>query len=126
MLHSDEIARVAGLSEDELLMQIGQSIEGREGLPAFPSRERLIRKGRDWFESFWSQSKAAICANTQVCARIRDRQTLLSESIQVVALAIVDAALTPPVPVATISAVIVRRGIERLCSEIWEVQGPKG
>lgn len=119
MLSDEEIRRVSALSEDELLVEIGQAVEGREGLPAFPNRARLIRKGRDWFEGFLLEAKTVICNNPQVYANIKGKQSVLAEVAQTVALAIADATLVPPVPIATVSALIARRGVENLCADMW-------
>ena len=115
---TDDIARLITLTDDELLVELGQAIEAGEGMGAFPSRARVLRKGREWFAAFLNEATGVICTNPQVYAITR-RQVVVAEAIEVVALALTDAALALPVPIATVSALFVRRGIENLCATTW-------
>lgn len=99
----------AGLSEEELLVELGDA-----GFEAFP-RDPLTR-GREIYATLRATLKQTICMDGRV-RRLCDGE--FREAEVFAALADLVASQTHGVPAATLSMLLLRDGLPKLCAETW-------
>ncbi len=95
-------------------MLLGEQLYGESREISPGALDRLGERGRRWFDTWFSASREAICAHPAVIAlQDAEEATRLQE-----AAALVDAlmALRAAPPAATASAILLRRGVRRICS----------
>jgi hypothetical protein len=110
---AEEVVRLADLDEPDLYALLGKELYGESREISPGALDRLGERGRRWFDTWYTASREAICAYPAVIAlQDAEEATRLQE-----AAALVDAlmALRAAPPVATASAILLRRGIRRIC-----------
>lgn len=97
-------------SESDLYRTIGEQ-SAKDALP--PSIERLIERGRQTFQSMLPKIVDCLCAKWGACDQLKkheDDAQLASAVCDVLAAAFIG------LPVTTISALVVKIGIKRICN----------
>lgn len=111
---AEEVVKLADLDELHLYAQLGEELYGESREISPGALDRLSERGRRWFDSWFSASREAICAHPAMIAlQDAEEATRLQE-----AAALIDAlmALRSAPPIATASAILLRRGVRRICS----------
>lgn len=110
---ADEVVKLADLDEPSLYARLGEELYGESREISPGSLDRLGDRGRRWFDNWFSASREAICSHPAMIAlQDAEEATRLQE-----AAALVDAlmALRATPPIATASAILLRRGVRRIC-----------
>jgi hypothetical protein len=113
MTVAEEVVKLADLGEPDLYVLLGEELYGESREISPGALDRLGERGRRWFDAWYRSSRDAICAHPAMIAlQDVEEATRLQE-----AAALVDAlmALRAAPPVATASAILLRRGIRRIC-----------
>ena len=102
---------------EELYAEIGRKVGGRAALP--PTMQELVELGRAWLESRSDELAATICPSKRIkqlyqIADLSDRRAQL-----ITAIADLISGLVVGVPPWTVSALLVRLGLESLCKDSW-------
>jgi hypothetical protein len=106
----DRIRELLALDEDELLVDLADKVVIGVG-PLDPARKRTV--ARAWLEAQVDRLRDAICSDPGVQAlRKNDQRDLLDLAVAVTDLV---AGIVGAVPAATVSVLLVRQGLERLC-----------
>jgi len=110
---ADEVVRLADLADTELYARLGAELYGESREISPGSLDRLSERGRRWFDTWFSASREAICTYPAIIAlQDAEEATRMQE-----AAALVDAllALRAAPPVASAAAILLRRGVRRIC-----------
>jgi hypothetical protein len=110
---AEEVVKLADLDEPDLYTLLGEELYGESREVSPGASDRLGERGRRWFDTWYNASREAICAHPAIIAlQDADEATRLQE-----AAALIDAlmALRAGPPVATASAILLRRGVCRIC-----------
>ena len=114
-MSSDELQELLTLSDDELYVRLAAELQG-DGRGIGPKgREGDRRFGRQWFEHWLETNRSAICDHPSVVAIIHDDETREDGEDATIVLDVILPFLGAP-PLATVAALVGRRGLQRLCS----------
>lgn len=114
MSDQEQIEYLLAQDEDELMLELGESLSDSMGLAASKNRKSLIQHARKWYKTNKKIITAAICDS-----RVLERYVISDEyekRIEIVA-AIADVIATKwtGVPPFVLSVMIFREGIRTLC-----------
>src|SRR5262245_39080377 len=117
-----EMDRALHLTNDELLVQIGEWLDSqvRYRGAKLPTRRRLMHRAKEWFEEHYEELVRPICESERV--KTLARQDVTTHELVVTIAAILDLGshkLGWP-PVTTLTALIMRLGLHKVCSESWD------
>jgi hypothetical protein len=114
-MNQETITKLLGKSEAELLQEIGRELIGKPAAPL--SNEELEAEGRGWLRARWDVLAEAICSNN-IVQTIMNMPKSLEQDVQLVA-AIADliSGLSMGVSPWTLSALLVKSGVEKLCAK---------
>lgn len=96
------------LSDDDLLASIGESLVGRSALPR--SRAELMALGRAWFEANLHKIRKVVCPHAPQLLKETNIEKLVTVIADMLAAAFFSVA-----PV-TVAVLVVRVGVEKLCT----------
>ena len=118
----ESLSALVALSEDELLERIGESLE-KDSLHIGPRSSRaLIKKAKRWLQNQRPTLQDHICRNK----RIRDLAQGSDHLVLAGAIADLLSSFLIKVSPFTLAALIVKRGVETLCAETWELGKKEG
>jgi len=106
------------LSDEDLLASIGESLVGRSALPR--SRAELIALGRAWLQANLNKIRGIVCPHAPQLLKETNLEKLVSTIADMLAAAFFSVA-----PV-TVSVLVVRVGLEKLCVSGLESDTPRG
>jgi len=127
MAETGEVAQALSQSTDDLLVELGTSLASRQLHRTFSaSRKDLIEQASGWLEANRIQISGLVCGSGRV--KSLARQDVATHELIVAVCGGLDlgAHLLGGVPVVTVAVLIVRLGLHRLCSDIWEPVVTKG
>jgi hypothetical protein len=117
--------RVQGQSDDDLLVDLGRSLALEEGLGAFTSADELRQTAGRWLAERQVELAAALCANPMVRSISRAGKTDDRELFIVAFDALAAVFITKlPVPMGTLTALLLRKGFLALCGPGWPPDEP--
>jgi len=110
----DQIEKLLSLSETDILINIGREVDS--GIYAFPpTPKELIDKANSW----WNYSKKTIikeiCFSEKVCEAIRSEDKIVLYAAILDVLSGIISGVSP----VTASALVIKKGIEKLCESYW-------
>ena len=110
---AEEVVKLSDLAEPDLYALLGEELFGESRDVSPGALDRLAERGRRWFDAWYAASREALCAQPAMIAlQDAEEATRLQE-----AAALVDAllAMRAGPPVASASAILLRRGARRIC-----------
>ncbi|WP_145243474.1 hypothetical protein [Urbifossiella limnaea] len=117
MENADEIARLLSLSQDEIYLEIGRQLTGREAFPTPPVH--LIARARRWATERLAQ---AVCSSDKL--KVLSRQDVPTQEVILSISAVLDVVshVLGGVPALTAAVLIARVGLHNFCAVIWAAQ----
>jgi hypothetical protein len=110
----DDVMRLADLGDEELFLRLGADLYGESRDVSAGAANRLRQRAERWLETWLDSSREAICNHPAVVSiRTEEGATQLQE-----AAALIDAvgSLRSLPPVATVTAILLKRGLPKICA----------
>jgi hypothetical protein len=104
-------------SEDELLNELGQLLEG--GLGAAPPPEGFVTRAMKWLRSQEPRIQAVVCGNATIRRLSSGDEEVLLESVAAVVIQHYTGETSAAVAIYVV-AYLAKRGIHNYCRPIWE------
>lgn len=116
--------RIAGQSEDDLLIDLGRAIELEAGLGSFAGTDELKAAALGWLDLRRADFAATLCPSPLLQAITREGEKGERELFIAMFDMMTSLYTKLPVPVGTVTALFVRRGMRFLCGEEWPPAKP--
>jgi hypothetical protein len=114
-----DLDHLLALSEDELLVEVGKSIPYGDVMGVAPGRTVFVARASRWWHENKGNIARHICTNADVCGFYAehndDNRALAGLLIDILGTATV----TGPVPVGTLSVLLVKKGLVWVCGKNW-------
>jgi hypothetical protein len=123
MQENANVQKLMELTEDELLVAIGDKVYPRQQLGlGEPQPADLLRAGRIWLEKNSTKLQDAVCGSEKIKNLVDDRDN------QEIAVAIGNliAAIVGVVSPAIVAVLLVKKGISLFCSTRWSNEARHG
>ncbi len=112
---NQRILQALRLTEDELLMSLGEELVPHT-IGAFPKKEELIDKGKEWMNRLHDKVQCVVCSSTKVREAFEKNEDVLIAA----AIADVIVGFCTGVSPVTVAALITKRCLLNFCSPIWD------
>ena len=112
-----EVLMLLDADTQELYIRIGRELTGKNIFPL--GDEKLMELSRKWFVDLRSKLKSIVCSNERVQSIFLNQSNIQQRISLVFALADLISSLTMNVSPWSVSALLVKEGIDTLCKDIW-------
>lgn len=121
---TDEARALLGAPDDDLYVGIAAHLGGVRSIP--PARATMVERGKQWFESRIDDIATLVCADERI--KLLSRQDVPTHELVVTVAGALDlgAHFLGSAPIITVSVLVVRLGLHRLCATKWNMPEPLG
>jgi hypothetical protein len=120
MDNAEEIARLTNLSDDDLYLEIGRHLTGREAFPTPPVH--LIARAKRWATERLAR---AVCGSDKLKTLARQDVPTQEAVLSICAVVDVFSHMLGGVPAVTAAVLISRVGLHHFCAVVWEAAEPQ-
>lgn len=107
----------SSLSEQDLLIRLGKELTADEQRALPLSTQELIERANNWLDVKTTQMRGVVCSNVNVKKYVSDSdyEKLLTTIADLIA------SVCGGVPAINVSALLIKRGLKKLCAQEWKV-----